>query len=162
MVVVGHGLRRRQLRGPVRVGGSPREIEIVQRRFRCRACSSVLVVAPTHVLRYRLFSSVAITWALALYGVDRRSAAEVRHRINPWRVVGATAARGWQALRHWITAARVEALLPVRQALNGPPRSAAASLCFELAAMAPPAFRAESLAHQSVAGMAHALMGITP
>jgi Transposase zinc-binding domain len=40
----------------------------------------------------------------------RRSA---RERVSPWRVVGASAARSWQALRGWGRAAETGELLPL-------------------------------------------------
>jgi hypothetical protein len=121
-----------------------------------------MVVAPAHVLRYRLFSSVAIVWALTLHGVERLSAARVRKLINPWRVVGATAARGWRSLGNWARAAESQALLPVKRAVSGTARQVAAAASWGLSALAPPAFRSQSVAHQAVAGALHALMGITP
>lgn len=162
LTVVGHGLRSRQLRGPIAVGAEPEELAIQQRRFRCRSCGAVMVVAPAHVVRYRLFSSVAITWALTLYGVKQVSAAAVRRTSSPWRVLGATAARGWRSLSNWATAARLGFLFPVRLGLVGAPRRIAGALVWALAARAPPAFRTQSVAHQAVAGVLHSLMGITP
>ena len=162
LTVVGHGVRERQLRGPSEVDGPPEQFESRQRRFRCRSCRAVLVVAPAHVLRYRLFSSVAIVWALALYGIEQAAAAEVRRRINPWRVVGATAARGWQSLSNWSDAAQCRGLLPLRAVMSGTARQVAAAVSWALSALAPPALRAQSVAHQAVSGTLHALMGITP
>jgi hypothetical protein len=159
---VGHGLRERQLRGPTEVEGQAREQVVQQRRFRCRSCGAVMVVAPVQVLRRRLFSSVAIALGLSLYGIDRQPAAAVRERINPWRVVGATAARGWQTLLNWAAAAGLGALLPMRRTVSGTPRQVASAVCRALSALAPPAFRAQSVNHQVVAGTVHALMGIRP
>lgn len=162
LVVVGHGLRTRQLRGPLQVGAEPEEIVIWQRRFRCRDCGAVMVVTPTHVLRYRLFSSVAIAWALALHGVEKLPASGVRAAINPWRVVGATAARGWQSLGNWANAVKTSALLPVGRALAGTVRQVATTASWMLSGRAPPAFRGESVAHQAVAGTLYSLMDIAP
>jgi hypothetical protein len=162
LTVVGHGVRERQLRGPSHVGTEPRLITIGVRRFRCRCCKAVMVVAPPEVLRYRLFSAVAITWALALYAVERLSAARVRHRISPWRVVGLAASSGWQTLRRWIGAAGAGTLLPGIAARDDRPRQMAASVVWALAARCPPSLRSESTAHQAVSGALHTLMGITP
>jgi hypothetical protein len=162
LTVVGHGVRQRQLRGPTGVDAEPEELEVWQRRFRCRNCKAVMVVAPAHVLRYRLFSSVAIVWALTLYGVERLSAARVRQKISPWRVLGATAARQWRSLGNWVLAAQTRALLPVRLSLGRGPRQVSEAISWVLSALAPPAFRVQSPAHQAVGGMLHALMGIAP
>ena len=162
LTVVGHGVRGRQLRGPTVVGREPELLDIGQRRFRCRRCRAVMVVAPGHVLRYRLFSSVAIVWALALYGVEGVPAAAVRRAINPLTVVGASAARGWRALSDWAEAVCFRGLLPVGRALWGAPQRVAAATCWALSALAPPSFRSQSMAHQAVTGSLHGLMGIAP
>lgn len=162
LTVVGHGVRGRQLRGPTSVGQEPELVEIKQRRFRCRQCQAVMVVAPGHVLRYRLFSSVAIVWALALYGVEQVPAVVVRATINPLKLVGATAAQGWRALSDWIEAVQLRALLPISREFSGTPRQVAQATGWALSALALPSFRGESVAHQAVAGTLHCLMGITP
>lgn len=162
LTVVGHGVRERQLRGPSHVGAEPRLVTIGVRRFRCRCCKAVMTVAPPEVLRYRLFSAVAVTWALALYAVERVSAARVRRRISPWQVMGLSASAGWQALRRWIGAARAGALLPGIAARDDRPRQMAASVVWALVARCPPSLRSESTAHQAVGGAVHTLMGITP
>ena len=162
LTVVGHGVRGRQLRGPTQVGEEPKELELQQRRFRCRACGAVMVVAPAQVLRGRLFSSVAIVWALCLYGVEQRAAAEVRHLVNPWRVVGATAARGWRSLTSWAAAVAAGGVLPVKRIVAGTPRQLARAVSWALSALAPPSFRSQSVAHQTVSGALYALMGIRP
>ena len=135
------------------------ELTVVQRRFRCRACGAVMVVAPAEVLRRRLFSTVAVVSALALFGTEGMAAAQVRRKVSPWRVVGATAARGWQALRRWLRTSESGEVLPVRVA-QGPPRQVAGRMVWALTALAPPSFRRESVAHQAVAGALHGLMGI--
>jgi hypothetical protein len=161
LTVVGHGLRERQQRGPTEVGGAPQEVTIRQRRFRCRSCGAVMVVAPAQVLRYRLFSGVAIVWALSLFGCDGLSPRHVRERVSPWRVVGAAAARSWQALRGWVRGAEAGELLPLRP-LGGSPRQVATRAIWALTAQAPPSARDGSTAHQAVSGALHTLMGITP
>jgi hypothetical protein len=161
LTVVGHGVRERQQRGPAEVGAAPGEVTIRQRRFRCRSCGAVMVVAPAQVLRYRLFSGVAIVWALSLFGCDGLSPRRVRERVSPWRVVGAAAARSWQALRGWVRAAEAGELLPLRP-LGGSPRQVANRAIWALTAQAPPSARGGSTAHQAVSGALHTLMGITP
>jgi hypothetical protein len=120
-----------------------------------------MVVAPAQVLRYRLFSAGAIVWALSLFGCDGLSPRRVRERVNPWRVIGAAAARSWQALRGWVRAAEAGQLLPLRP-IGGSPRQVAAGAIWSLTAQAPPSARNGSTAHQAVSGALHALMGITP
>jgi hypothetical protein len=160
--VVGHGVRRRQLRGPLRFGDDPGEMEVEVRRFRCLRCRAVVSVGPPEALRYRLFSAVAITWALALFGVERHPSAVVRRRISPWRVLGATAARSWRTLRSWLRSATKGQLLPGASAMSGRPRELATRLSYTLAAKAPPAFFRRSISEQAVIGALHSLMGIAP
>jgi hypothetical protein len=162
LTVVGHGVRERQQRGPSEVGAVPGEVTIMQRRFRCRSCGAVMVVAPAQVLRYRLFSVGAIVWALSLFGCDGLSPRRVRERVSPWRVVGAAAARSWQALREWVRAAEAGLLLRLWPLGAGSPRQVAAGAVWALTAQAPPSARDGSTAHQAVSGALHALMGITP
>jgi hypothetical protein len=161
-VVVGHGVRVRQMRGPVTTGGPPQEITYRVRRFRCRRCTAVLSVGPPEALRYRLFSLVAIVWAIALYGIERVSSRGVRRRISPWRIVGSAAELGWQSLRRWLHKAGSGELLPYAQPVRGSPREIAARLSYVLVAKAPPHFAELSIAEQAVQGALHAAMGITP
>jgi hypothetical protein len=150
------------MRGPLSFGGGAAETEIRTRRFRCLSCRAVLVVGPPEALPYRLFSTVAIAWALALFGVERRSSIAVREVISPWGVVGAAAARTWQTLRRWLRAARKGRLVPGISAVGGAPREVAARLSHNLAAKAPPTFEGCCIAEQSVLGALHWMMGITP
>ena len=140
----------------------PVEQRVRGRRFRCLECGAVMMVVPPQVLHYRLFSSVAIAWALSLFGISRLSPARVRERISPWHQVGATAARNWQTLRRWVSSVQVGELLPVRPTRNQKPKEVAAAVASMLSAQAPPSIRSLSVAHQTVSGVLHTLMGITP
>jgi hypothetical protein len=115
-------------------------VVVAQRRYRCRHCHAIIVVAPSGVLWGRHYSASAIGWALALFGVMRRPACEVRQRTSPWKVVGATAARGWATLRRWISAVREGRLFT--QVRPAPPdwtaRKVAERVATTLAAYAPP------------------------
>jgi len=162
LTVVGHGLRTRQLRGPLHIGEAPVELMVRFRRFRCRGCGAVMAVVPPELVRYRLYSVVAIVWALALFGLEGISASHVRERVSPWSIVGPTAARSWQTLRRWLEAAGRASLLPLRLPRQGQPRALAAAMAHSLSSRAPPSCRTESIAHQAVSGALHALMGITP
>lgn len=148
----------------MRFGDEPGEVEIGVRRFRCLSCRAVVSVGPPEALRYRLFSVVAIAWALALFGIERRSSRAVRGRISPWRVIGATAAGSWQTLRRWLRSAAKGELFrwfgwsaPV-----GRPREVATRLSYALTASAPPSFSDRSLPEQTVIGALQSAMGITP
>ena len=135
----GHGLRERHQWGPVELGTVPSLIAIRVRRYQCQPCGAVVVVVPRGVVRRRLYSAGAIALALALYGIGRLAPAEVRRRVSPLRIVGATAAAGWASLRRWSRAVRAGRLFPAVRAL--PPeatlRQAGARAATTLAAYAP-------------------------
>ena len=101
----GHGLRRRQLRGPRSPDGLPEVSEILLRRYRCVRCGAVLTVAPAGVLRRRFFTAMAIALALGKWAIEGEACSSVRADISPWSAVGATASLRWNALRRWARAA---------------------------------------------------------
>lgn len=100
LVVRGHGVCHRQIRGPPTVDGAPTIIVVVVRRYRCRACGAVMTVVPREVLPGFWYAAPAIAVALALYGVQGASAREVRRRVCAWPIVGTST--GWPSLRRWI------------------------------------------------------------
>lgn len=124
----GHGLRSRQVRGPSRAGGEPELVEVRCRRYRCVRCGTVVVVVPRGLRRRYLYPAAVIALGLALFGVARCSAAEVRRRLCPLRVTGA-AVRGWRALQRWIRDAVAGHLWSgAPGAGQGPPRAQAESV----------------------------------
>lgn len=100
----GHGLRERQLRGPQEATGPPQTVQIKLRRYLCRRCQAVVLVMPQGVVPRRYYAAPALALALALFALLRLPAADVRKRVNPWQVVGATAADGWSTLVRWCKA----------------------------------------------------------
>ncbi len=135
----GHGLRERHQWGPAEVGGVPALVGILLRRYLCRSCGAVIVVGPRGLVRRRLYSAGAIALALALYGVAGLAPAEVRRRVSPLRIVGATAAAGWASLRRWCRAVRARRLFLAVRALpaDATLRQVAARAATTLAAFAP-------------------------
>jgi hypothetical protein len=105
VVIVGHGLVERQVRGPASPSGAAEEVVVVVRRYRCRACGAILVVGPRGLARGRWYGAGAIALALSMYARGETSAA-ARARTSPSRVVGGSAAEHWATLRRWIEAAR--------------------------------------------------------
>ncbi len=144
----GHGLRGRQVRGPLSPDGPPVTIEILCRRYRCQRCGAVLVVVPRGVLPHRYFSASAIAWAMALFGVEHRPPPEVRRRTSPWSIVGETAAPSWVALLRWVAAAKAGRLWPglVRPRATDSPREVAEHIAQALASRAPPPWDAKAAA----------------
>lgn len=139
MVLHGHGLRERDQWGPAEAGGLSEIIGILVRRFACQGCGAVITVVPRSILPRRLYSAGAIGLALALWGVAGMVPAEVRARVSPFTVVGATAAAGWASLRRWSRAVRAGRLFPVVRALpeGASLRQVAARAATTLAAFAP-------------------------
>jgi hypothetical protein len=154
--IVGHGLRERQQRGPTVAGGAPRLLVIRARRYACR-CGAILTVVPRETLPGRLYTISAVSWALALFGVDGVSPRDVRHRTSPWAIVGATASAGWATLRRWVAAIRARRLLPdVRPCpINFTARQVAARAATTISALAPPDLGAP-IAARAFAGAARA------
>ena len=101
VVVQGHGLRSRQLRGPPAPYAAPMVTEIQSRRYRCIACRAVLAVVPAEALTRRLYSAAAIAWSLALYGLSLLAPEAVRELVSPWRVMAASSAARWRTLSRW-------------------------------------------------------------
>jgi hypothetical protein len=112
VVIVGHGLVERQVRGPASPSGIAEEAVVVMRRYRCRACRAILVVGPRGLAHRRWYGAGAIALALSMYARGETSAA-ARARTSPSRVVGASAAERWATLTRWIEAARSGCLFGV-------------------------------------------------
>jgi hypothetical protein len=79
-------------------------VVVPARRFACRGCGAVITVVPREVTRRRLFSSLAMGFAVGLYGLVGRSAKGVRAAVSPWRFVGASGAERWRTLERWLAA----------------------------------------------------------
>ena len=126
-------------------------VRILQlRRYRCRSCFAIVTVGPLGLMRGWLFSAPAIAWALALYGLGSVSAAEVRRRVSPWSIIGATSAATWASLKRWIRAVRAGRLFAAvrRCPACWRPRQVAERAATTLAALAIPSDRDPPLDHQ--------------
>jgi hypothetical protein len=115
----------------------------VLRRYRCVTCAAVIAVVPRDVESRRHYSRPAIALALALWSLTSLPAAEVRRRISPWPIVGATgAAEGWVTLRRWARAGRAGRLFgAVGRQLVGTLREVAGLLAGVALGHAPPILR---------------------
>jgi len=154
----GHGTRERQLRGPVAPDQPATMIVITARRFRCIPCGAVLVVVPREVVAGRLYSAAAIALALALWGLAKAAAAQVRQRICPATILGFAAAASWATLRRWAHAVARGALfsLAPRPPAGAALRHVAASAAAALAALADPTTRRLPIEQRAFLGAAHA------
>lgn len=158
----GHGLRERLQRGPIEVGAAAKKLVLRLRTYVCLCCRALITVGPAVVLRGRRFSSVAIGLALALWGADRQSAAQVRRQVSPSAVVGFTAAAGWATLRRWARDVRGGRLFPGIRACpkDWSLRQVAERAAMTLASVGPLSASSEPLLARVIAGArSHSLMG---
>lgn len=100
--VIGHGIRERQVLGPIRAGQGPIALTLLVRRFLCLACGAVMTVVPREVLSSRLYSAAAIVLGLALWAIGKLATCAVRRRISPWRNVADP--RQWAMPARWVKA----------------------------------------------------------
>lgn len=153
----GHGVRERQQRGPLDPAGEPVTITVAARRYACRICDAIILVVPSDVAPRRHYSRSAIGLAVALFGVARRTVAEIRRRVSPWQIVGDAAVGSWAALRRWVAAIRRGGIFPgVRAVPAGfTARQAAERIATTVAAHAPLSCTALALPHQAFVGARH-------
>ena len=107
--VVGHGVRERQVRGPLHAGGPPGLVVVRVRRFRCRVCGAVITVLPRGVAPRRHFGlglSGAPRGARgraldsdALHRTNRACDARVASGIAPGGRAVLLSSGGWWLLR---------------------------------------------------------------
>ena len=98
--------------GPVEPLREPVALDVTCRRYLCVACGAVVLVVPSGMLPRRRYSGPAIAQALALFGLEHLSPADVRRRTSADKIVGATAKAGWGALLRWCEAVREGRLFP--------------------------------------------------
>lgn len=111
--LVGHGVRDRQLLGPLEPYAPPQEMLITVRRFRCVSCGAVCTVGPRGLVAYARYTSAAMAFALALWA-SGLTEAQVREQVSPFLVVGLAAADQWASLRRWAANGPVAATLRAR------------------------------------------------
>ena len=100
VVLVGHGSRERQVRGPAWSQGEPEIKVIVVRRYRCRLCGGLTTVLPRGLTARRHYSASAIGLSLCLYGMRRLSVGETRQRVCTWPIGFET--ERWTTLPAWV------------------------------------------------------------
>ncbi len=112
VVLWGHGLRKRRLRGPVDAKGKPTVCELLLRRYRCQACQAVITVGPRGLLPGRRYTVMVIALALWLWAVDHLTDPAVRGRTCPVEDEGLSRPERWTTLRRWGRAVREGRLWP--------------------------------------------------
>lgn len=127
LVIHGHGLRTRDLLGPLDDDEVTGVHSITLRRYRCTACRAVLTVMPRGMAPGYRYSLAAIALALAAW--LESSAHRVRSRVSPLSVVDDC--KRWSSLGRW--ARQWRNLWPALQlAGDGPARQLAARIVFAL------------------------------
>jgi hypothetical protein len=136
--VHGHGLRERQLWGPLEPDGPPVLTVVSVRRYLCTRCRTTMTVVPTEALTGRLYTASAIAWALALYGLQKLAAAAVRKLVSPMLIIGASSAARWLTLRRWCRDVATARLFRGVRRVDGTVREVAAAAASSLSAYALP------------------------
>lgn len=132
-MLVGHGLRERQARGPAEPQGKPETLVLRVRRYRCRLCGGLTTVLPRGLAARRHYSASAIGLALFLHGMQGLSTGETRRRICTWRSGFET--ERWTTLPSWVGAIAAGRLFarvrpsPTQASLRQRAERAAATLC---------------------------------
>ena len=98
--LVGHGVRLRQLAGPLVPDSGPETHRLFVRRFLCLACRAVLTVVPREVVPGHRYAAPAIALALVLFGVLGQPAEDVRAHIAVAPRAGFDGRR-WRQLDRW-------------------------------------------------------------
>ena len=106
VVVVGHGLRARTVLGPPVLGAAPVRASVMQRRFRCRACSAVIIVRPRGIADRVRYTATAIALALYRWSHDGCAGHVVAQQVSPQPPSLYTRQHGWRQLRRWSYAAK--------------------------------------------------------
>jgi hypothetical protein len=101
----GHGLRDRQVRGPLDADGPSTTVVVACRRYLCVACGAILTVVPRGVAPRRHYGHAAIAMALALWAIVGEPVGGIRRRVCAWRHSHEPGTR-WPTLRRWARAAR--------------------------------------------------------
>ncbi len=152
----GHGLRLRQVLGPLMPGEPAQMVTVQVRRYRCTACRAIITVAPRGVLRRRLYSASAIGWVLARLGLDGAAVVHLRAEVSPSMVTGHRAVDRWITAARWIEASRSGELFPRLgpHAASSRRRQIAERTAMQLVALAPCGVTTEILTHAAFAGAA--------
>jgi hypothetical protein len=135
LVLHGHGLRDRQVRGPIALGDAPTETVIGCRRYRCTACGRVTTVVPRGIEPRRHYGRATICLGLALWSLAGWSTIAIRRRLSTWPI---TAATSWRTIRRWASAAAAGAWPWCQAAVGLAPQAAAARAAQIAAGRAPP------------------------
>ena len=153
LVVHGHGLLARQVRGVLAVGERPGVIVLWVRRYACQLCRAIMTVVPSGMLARRQYSGPSIALALHLWLMTRLSDRVVRDQVCAWQVQGHNA-RGWAQLYRWTGHAASLFALPRAVSLLGHAHEVARRVLTTLRALSPAAVSGMPIAMQIFEGAA--------
>jgi len=155
IVLRGHGVRERQVRGPLEANGEPKLVVITVRRYRCVRCGGITTVFPRGLARRQYYSASAIGLALLLFGHRQQPVRQIRQRVSPWQLSFESQDR-WTTLSRWLGAIEVGQLFEeVRPAApDCPARLRAQRAASTLLSFAPSTLAHASLDEQVFAGAA--------
>lgn len=97
----GHGVRSRQVWGPLSPEAEPEIHDVPVRRYQCQSCGQTITVAPEAMARRYLYMVTTIVAALWRWGQRREPARRVRQQLCPLRVQGAARPGRWASLFRW-------------------------------------------------------------
>jgi hypothetical protein len=153
LVIHGHGLLERQVRGVLEVNGEPGVVVVVVRRYACQSCGAVMTVVPAGMLARRQYSGPSIALALHLWLAGGLPDRLVRQQICAWQVRGDND-RGWAQLYRWGRQAASLFALPRKVASLNSPYEVARGVLSTLRALSPVALNAAPIALQIFEGAA--------
>jgi hypothetical protein len=153
LVVHGHGLLERQVRGVLAVGDRPGVFAISVRRYACQLCRAVMTVVPAGMLARRQYSGPSIALALHLWLMAGLSDRAVRAQVCAWQVRGSSA-RGWAQLYRWAGQAPRLFRLPRLVSVLGDPHEVARRVLTTLGAVSPAALSGAPIVLQIFEGAA--------
>lgn len=153
VVLHGHGLVLRQVRGVLAIGERPGVFALRVRRYACQLCRAIMTVVPAGMLARRQYSGPSIALALHLWLMAGLSDRCVRTQVCAWQVRGRNA-RGWAQLYRWANRAATLFALPRAVSASEHQHDVARRVLTTLRALAPAAVSCGPTEHQIFEGAA--------
>jgi len=153
LVVHGHGLLARQVRGVLSPDALPEVLILSVRRYACQLCRTVMTVIPAGMLSRRQYSGPSIVLALYLWLTVGLSDRAVRQRLCAWQMRGRSP-RGWAQLYRWTRHAATLFRLPRPVEVLDDWHAAARHVLTRVQTQAPAVLRGAPIEQQLFAGAA--------
>lgn len=97
----GHGVRSRQVWGPLSAEAEPQIHEVLVRRYKCQSCGQTFTVGPEAMVRRYLYMVTTIVAGLWRWALGREPARRIRRRLSPLQVQGEARPGWWASLARW-------------------------------------------------------------